>query len=136
MSRSGSSSYLAYSNCRQTRERGWLRVLAGIAAVGAGVAVLVTWLEIAYRFMLFYGTYGAKKGLNHVADDYFSSFCTIAAASLAASLAVTFLFPRRWIRIMTFGVAVAALMSGLTLFLMHRTGILVTYGEYAQIYGP
>jgi len=135
MSRSGSSPYLAYSKSPQTRERSWLRVLTGIAATGAGVAVLVTWLEIAYRFTLFYGTYGAKKGLNHVADDYFSSFYTIVAASLVASLVATFVVRRRGSRIATLGVAVAGLTSGLTLFLMHRTGILVTYGEYAQLYG-
>lgn len=108
--------------------------LPKIFVVVAGLIACLQWSQIAYRLALFYYQCNAERGFNHVEDGIFGFAYSIDAALLAAGIFVIrslWKNPGFW-RACSFGFVLANLAGGITLFNMHRTGVLVGYGEAMQ----
>lgn len=106
-----------------------LLVMAGMMAARFGA-------ELDYRLDLFYRTYGAKPGLNHVDDYSFRMYYACNTEGALAAVAAACLLRRRWVKLLALGIAVVNLAIGLSYFAMHRTGALVEYSEWARVWGP
>ena len=108
-------------------------VLCRIFVAIAGLIACLQWSQTAYRFGLFYYDYNGKRGLNHIGGGFEVAYL------IDATLAITGIFvlhslrntPGFW-RSCTLAFVLANLAGGITLFNMHRTGVLVDYGEAIQ----
>src|ERR1035437_1346463 len=99
----------------------------------SGLIACFQWSQIAYRFSLFYYQCNGERGINHFGGGFELIFL------IDATLVVIGIFvlwslrnaPGFW-RACTLAFVLANLAGGTTLFNMHRTGVLVEYGEAMQ----
>jgi hypothetical protein len=103
------------------------------------LATAFIWMELQYRCELFCDDYHAHPFLNHVNDGYFEfmSRAAYGAAAITVIASLGAVRRRRW-TLATCGLLVAALALAHPPMLdhLHRSGIVVTYDEFAQVYGP
>ena len=106
---------------------------ASILLSGAGLLGLFQWSQIVYRLRLFWGEYHAVLGVNHIADGDFALIYFINALGVAAVLYALYVFWRnRGWRAASIAVALVNVCGWVALFIMHRTGMLVEYGEFLR----
>ena len=106
--------------------------LAKIFVVVAGITACLQWSQIAYRLALFYYQCNGERGFNHIDDVAFGVAYFIDGVLLVVGIFVLCLFwkkPGFW-RACTLAFVLANLAGGITLFNMHRTGVLVGYGKF------
>lgn len=92
------------------------------------------WWQIAYRLRLFLVDYQRERGVNHIGDgDFALIYIANSLLLVAAVFGVRVLWrdSRSW-RIAGLVVGTTNVLGCLTLFVMHRTGILVEYGEFIR----
>lgn len=107
-------------------------LLARMLVVAAGLIACLQWSQIAYRLALFYYQCNAKRGFNHINDGAFGVAYSIDVVLLVVGIFVLSSLwknPGFW-RASALAVVLANLAGGITLFNMHRTGVLVGYGEF------
>ena len=106
--------------------------LAKIFVVIAGLIACLQWSQIAYRLALFFYQCNSKRGFNHIDDGAFGIAYSIDVILVAVGIFVLYSLwktPRFW-RACSLAFVLANLAGGITLFSMHRTGVLVGYTEY------
>jgi hypothetical protein len=106
--------------------------LAKVFVVVAGIIACLQWSQIAYRLALFYYQCNGERGFNHIDDGAFGVAYLIDGVVLVLGIVVLFSFrknPGFW-RACTLAFVLANITGGITLFNMHRTGVLVGYGEF------
>jgi len=98
------------------------------------IALVVGAASLAYRLHLFFGQYHGERGIKHIGGGDFTIIYVVNlllfAAAAFASRILWYHSPRWTIASVT--VAVANGVGWITLFAMHRTGILVEYGEFLR----
>ena len=102
------------------------------------LAAIYQWWQIYHRYDLFRNHYNSKPGISHVADGWFRSNYRINGALLLAALVAHFLvWPKGWApRLAVLSVLMLNLTACVMIYCMHRSGVLVTYGEWAANVGP
>ena len=111
-----------------------MKNLAAAMIVGAGVMAGVQWWQIAYRLRLFFVDYHSERGMNHIGDGDFTLIYIANLLLLAAAVFGVRAFwhdARGW-RISGLVVSTMNAVGCLCLFVMHRTGVLVEYGEFIR----
>ena len=105
--------------------------LAKMFVLIAGLIACFQWGQIAYRFGLFYYQCNGERGFNHIGGGFeFAYF--IDGALFVIGISVLCLWrntPGFW-RACALAFVLANLAGGITLFNLHRTGVLVEYGEF------
>jgi hypothetical protein len=99
--------------------------------VVAGAMAGLQWWQIAYRFRLFFVDCHGERGVNHIGDGDFMLIYIVNAILLASTVfgvRAVWYESRGW-RLAGLIVGVSNAIGCLALFLMHRTGTLVEYGE-------
>jgi hypothetical protein len=110
-----------------------MKTFATSLVAGAGMFCVIQWWQIAYRLWLFYADYGCERGVNHIDGGDFLMIYVVDVFLLSASLFAFRIF--RQDRAWRFGAAVIGILNALgwlTLFIMHKTGVLVEYGEFIR----
>jgi len=108
-----------------------MKKLAPLLIASAGAAAAFQWWQIAYRLRLFFVDYGGERGANHISDgDFMLIYLTNALLLVVALCALRALRNSKSWRIFATSIGTANLLGWLTLFVMHRTGALVEYGEF------
>jgi len=110
-----------------------------VAIVFATLAALITGkqsAEVLYRLWLFAHDNKSEPGTNHVGDGSFESYHMMGAIACLISIVTAFLFDKWPLRIAAIVVAIFAVTSALAFSWMHKTGMLVTYSEWARMHGP
>ena len=120
--------------------RGLARFVDDAARGLVGLSVLVgltAWAHVFYRVWLFVFDYDCRVGMNHLEDDFFSRAYALHGAIIALMcFALWRLWPVRWERRIAGATLGLHVLVVLAVVVMHRTGMLVGYGEYVQRYGP
>jgi hypothetical protein len=100
--------------------------------VGSATICGYTWWQIGCRVHLFYAEYGGRRWVNHVSDGTFEAayVAGIVAACLALVPWRVFRESFRSVSRAATVIAVFNVLGVLGIFLMHRSGILVTYMEF------
>jgi hypothetical protein len=102
-----------------------------LLASGGILTALYQWALALCRLSLYKG----RPGMNH-ANDFTQIYTMDAWAAPLCLLAVLLVWrQRRRSRYFALAVLLANLLSALAFFVMHRTGILVTYDEYINFQG-
>ena len=94
---------------------------------------VIQWWQIAYRLWLFYFDYGCERGVNHIGDEDFQAIYVVDVLLLFVALFAFRIFRQdiAW----RYGAAVIGILNALgwlTLFIMHKTGVLVRYSEFIR----
>ena len=109
-------------------------IAASLIGLGLAVAAL-QWLHIGLKFLLFFRDYKGELFVNHVGEDRF--IMAYVVGFLMTLMGVTSLFLVRRERIGTRFLAWISLclnlLAPVCLFIMHRMGILVEYGEAMRV---
>jgi len=96
----------------------------------AGLIACFQWSQIAYRYGLFYYDYHGKRGLNHIGGGFEVAYFIDATFVIIGIFVLHSLRNAAGFRrSCTFAFVLANLAGGITLFNMHRTGVLVSYAE-------
>ncbi len=106
--------------------------LAKMFVVVAGLIACLQWSQIAYRLALFYYQCNTERGVNHVDDGTFEFAYLLDAVLLVVGIFATRALWKNsgfW-RACSLAFVLANLAGGITLFNMHRTGVLVEYSEF------
>ena len=99
-----------------------------------GLLLLIyCWLELFYRVFLYFH-YGAQPFLNHVEDDYFGNMYFIATVSTTCFI-VSYSIRRedKFVCRVAYSLAVIYILS---LYLINKVDVLVSYSEFARNLGP
>ena len=94
---------------------------------------VIQWWQIAYRLWLFYTDSRGERGINHIGDGDFLMIYVANGFLLGAALFAFRIF--RQDKVWQIGAAIVGILNSLgwlVLFLMHKTGVLVEYGEFIQ----
>src|SRR5882724_11346073 len=105
--------------------------LAKIFVVVAGLIACLQWSQIAYRLALFYYQCNGERGFNHIdGGAFWFAYSTDVALLIVGIFVIRSLRnePGFW-RACSLAFVLANLAGGITLSNMHRTGVLVGYGE-------
>lgn len=102
------------------------------------LVAFLQWLHLWYRYDLFLNTYHSEPWLNHVADELFAeAYWANVVLLVVAAAAACLLWPRSAVhRVLVCLAGLANIGACVALYLMHQTGVLVTYGEFAANLGP
>ena len=106
--------------------------LAKMFVMVAGLIACFEWSQIAYRLALFYYQCNAERGFNHIDAGAFGIAYSVDVILLVVGIFVLcslWKTPGFW-RACSLAFVLANLAGGITLFNMHRTGVLVGYGEF------
>jgi len=106
--------------------------LAKMFVAVAGIIACMQWSQIAYRLALFYYQCNGERGFNHIDDGALGVAYSIDGVLLIVGIFVLCSFWKKhsfW-RACSLAFVLANLAGGITLFNMHRTGVLVGYGEF------
>src|SRR5438093_4188637 len=109
-----------------------MKNLASVLFAGAAGVAVLQWWQIAYRLRLFLTDCHGERGVNHIGDGAFTFIYIVNAILLAGvvfALRVFWRDGRGW-RIATGVVGLGNAFGWLTFAVMHRTGVLVEYGEF------
>jgi hypothetical protein len=110
-----------------------MKSFATLLLAGAGMGCVIQWWQIAYRLWLFYSDYGCECGVNHIGDGDFLMIYVVDVLLLSAALFAFRIF--RQDRAWQFGAAIIGILNALgwlTLFVMHKSGVLVEYSEFIR----
>ena len=111
-----------------------MRNLATALVAAAGTAGLFQWSQIVYRLQLFFDDYHGEPGVNHIGNGDFALIYFANGLLLAVAAYGFFVFwrlSRGWCMVSA-AVAAVNVLGWITLFVMHRTGALVEYGEFIR----
>jgi hypothetical protein len=106
--------------------------LTKMFVVVAGLIACLQWSQIAYRLALFYYQCNAERGFNHVDDGVFEIAYAIDSVLFGIGIFVLWSIRKKsglW-RASVLAFVLANLAGGITLFTMHRAGVLVGYEEF------
>ncbi|MAE61204.1 MAG: hypothetical protein CMJ49_07590 [Planctomycetaceae bacterium] len=101
--------------------------------------IVLCWAELGYRFHLYHHLYDAAPFMNHVADHYFHKMYTFVAFTMLLSIAgIVFAVyrPSRLRALICAGAIALAVGYIITLADAHQRNIIVTYHQWAEVYGP
>jgi len=107
--------------------------LARCAVALALLGAAIQWVHIAHRIRLFIVAYDCRPGVNHLADGFFrDAYLAHAGLMVLSGLALWRLWPVRWERIVACVPLALHILAVIALFVMHREGVLVEYGEFLR----
>lgn len=114
------------------------RLIQYLLPISGLILVILCWAEMAHRLSL-YHHYGNKPFYNHVSEQYFGTMhhlIFLAIGLLCTGIGVA-LFQKRLPPLIITCIALCAACVYLpVLNQIHAKGMLVTYTEYADHYGP
>jgi hypothetical protein len=108
----------------------WTKWLGLSLASAAFLPALYQWTLVLYRLGLFWLDYKGQLGMNH-ADDFRDIYTMDVCAVPTSMFAVMLLWRQRGRkRRLSLCILAANILGAGAFFVMHKTGVLVSYSEY------